>query len=80
MINVMSERKLIDARNAACPGPMMELIAMLKLLEVGDEVELLSTDPGTASDVPTWCEKVGHKLVSKTKAGDHWILVVSKAK
>tara|TARA_B100001996_G_scaffold124613_1_gene94389 strand:+ start:3658 stop:3888 length:231 start_codon:yes stop_codon:yes gene_type:complete len=76
----MSERKLIDARGAACPGPMMELIAMLKLLEVGDEVELLSTDPGTAADVPTWCDKVGHKLVSKTKADDHWILVVGKAK
>jgi TusA-related sulfurtransferase len=76
----MSERKQIDARGAACPGPMMELIAMLKLLEVGDEVELLSTDPGTAADVPTWCDKVGHKLVSKTKADDHWILVVGKAK
>ena len=76
----MTERKLIDARGAACPGPMMELIAMLKLIEIGDEIELLSNDPGTASDVPTWCEKVGHKLISKTKEEDHWALIVCRAK
>jgi TusA-related sulfurtransferase len=80
MIVFMSERKLIDARGAACPGPMMELIAMLKLIEIGDEIELLSNDPGTASDVPTWCQKVGHTLISKTKEEDHWALVVSRAK
>ena len=58
----------------------MELIATLKLVGIGDEVELLSNDPGTASDVPTWCEKVGHKLISKTKTDDHWVLVVSRSK
>ena len=36
----MSERKVIDARGSFCPGPLMELIAALKLLEVGDEVEI----------------------------------------
>ena len=76
----MSERTLIDARGANCPGPMMELIATLKLVDIGDEIELLSNDPGTATDVPTWCEKVGHKLISKTKTDDHWVLVVSRSK
>jgi len=71
---------LIDAWRANCPGPMMELIATLKLVDIGDEIELLSNDPGTASDVPTWCEKVGHKLISKTKTDDHWVLVVSRSK
>ena len=76
----MSEKTFIDARGAVCPGPMMELIAMLKLIEIGDEVELLSTDPGTAGDVPTWCNKVGHELVCKEKIDDHWKLVVKKSK
>ena len=37
----MSERTLIDARGANCPGPKMELIATLKLVDIGDEIELL---------------------------------------
>jgi tRNA 2-thiouridine synthesizing protein A len=40
----MSQRKTIDARGAFCPGPLMELIAALKLVEIGDEIEVLSTD------------------------------------
>ena len=37
----MSERTLIDARGANCPGPMMELIATLKLVDIGDEIEMI---------------------------------------
>ncbi len=40
----MSRRKTIDARGAYCPGPLMELIAALKLVEIGDEIEVLSSD------------------------------------
>ncbi|HEY9163873.1 MAG TPA: sulfurtransferase TusA family protein [Magnetovibrio sp.] len=76
----MSERKVIDARGAFCPGPLMELIAALKLMAVGDEVEILSTDKGTASDVPEWTAKVGHETVEVTDKGDHWSVVVRKAK
>ena len=76
----MSERRVIDARGAFCPGPLMELIAALKLMEVGEEVEVLSTDQGTAKDVPEWAAKVGHETVEVTEHGDHYSVVVKKAK
>lgn len=76
----MSERKMIDARGSFCPGPLMELIAALKLIQVGDEVEILSTDKGTAKDVPEWAAKVGHQTVETTDKGDHWSVVIRKAK
>lgn len=76
----MSQRKTIDAKGSFCPGPLMELIATLKLIDVGDEVEILSTDKGTASDVPEWVAKVGHEMVEVTDKGDHWSVVVRKAK
>jgi TusA-related sulfurtransferase len=76
----MSNRTKIDARGAFCPGPLMELIAQLKLIEVGDEVEVWSTDQGTADDVPEWCKKVGHECLGVTKEDDYWSVVVRKAK
>ena len=76
----MSERKTIDARGTYCPGPLMELIANLKLINVGDELEVLSTDSGSASDIPEWINKVGHEMVSNAEDGGVWRIVVRKTK
>jgi tRNA 2-thiouridine synthesizing protein A len=76
----MAERQKIDARGAFCPGPLMELIAALKLAAVGDEVEILSSDKGSASDIPAWVAKVGHAYVGTTEHDGYWSVVVRKAK
>jgi len=76
----MSETKVIDARNTFCPGPLMELISYMKQANVGDELELLSTDEGSAGDVPEWIAKVGHEMISSEKVGDTWHIKVRKAK
>jgi TusA-related sulfurtransferase len=76
----MSERKIIDARGSFCPGPLMELIAQMKLAQVGDELEVLSTDRGSAEDIPQWVHKVGHYMVSTAEADGVWHVVVRKAK
>ena len=76
----MSERKKIDARGAYCPGPLMELIAGLKLVELGDEVEVWSSDKGSLVDIPFWVNKAGHSLGDVTKLEKYSSIVVKKAK
>lgn len=76
----MSGRRTIDARGAYCPGPLMELIAALKLAEIGDELEVLSSDKGSATDIPEWVNKVKHELVGIDEVDDHWSIVVRKLK
>jgi len=76
----MSETTTVDARGAYCPGPLMELIATLKLVEVGDEIEVLSSDKGSANDIPEWVAKVKHELVGINEKDDHWSIVVKKLK
>lgn len=76
----MTERKTIDARGTYCPGPLMELIAGIKLIEVGDELEVLSSDKGSANDIPEWVNKVGHEMVSSTEEQGVWHIVVRRAK
>lgn len=72
--------KVIDARNTFCPGPLMELITYMKQAKVGDTLELLSTDQGSATDVPEWIKKVGHEMISSEKVGEVWHIKVRKAK
>jgi tRNA 2-thiouridine synthesizing protein A len=76
----MTTRETIDARGAFCPGPLMELIAKLKLVQIGDEIEILSSDKGSASDIPEWVKKVHHEMVGVTQKDDYWSIVVRKAK
>jgi tRNA 2-thiouridine synthesizing protein A len=70
----------VDARGAYCPGPLMELIAALKLVQVGDEVEVWSSDKGSVKDIPEWVNKVHHDMVGVTQQDGYWSLVVRKAK
>lgn len=76
----MSERQTIDARGAFCPGPLMELIAAIKLAEIGDEIEVLSADKGSIDDIPAWVKKVGHTMVEIVTHDGYSSLVVAKAK
>jgi Predicted redox protein, regulator of disulfide bond formation len=76
----MSTNKVIDARGSFCPGPLMELITYMKQASVGDTLELLSTDEGSAADVPEWVAKVGHEMLGSENVDGVWHLKIRKAK
>lgn len=76
----MSTNKVIDARGSFCPGPLMELITYMKQASVGDTLELLSTDEGSAADVPEWVAKVGHEMLGSEKVDGVYHLKIRKAK
>ena len=76
----MSEPKIVDARGSFCPGPLMELIAAMKIATIGDELEVLSTDKGSANDIPEWIRKVKHEHVSSEEKDGVWHVLVRKMK
>jgi TusA-related sulfurtransferase len=70
--------KSLDARGSFCPGPLMELIKGMKKSQVGEVIEVLSSDKGSATDIPEWVAKMKHELVySKTEEG-YWRIAVRK--
>ena len=76
----MAERKVIDARGSFCPGPLMELIAGMKMAQVGDELEVLSTDKGSANEIPQWVRKVGHEHLGTDEQEGVWHVKVRRTK
>ncbi len=76
----MGDTKQVDARNTFCPGPLMELITQMKRANVGDTLELLSTDDGSATDVPEWVNKVGHEMLGSEKIDGVWHIRIRKVK
>jgi tRNA 2-thiouridine synthesizing protein A len=76
----MAQKRVVDARGSFCPGPLMELIGFMKMAQVGDELELLSSDKGSANDVPEWIKKVGHEMLETREEAGVWHITVRKAK
>jgi TusA-related sulfurtransferase len=58
----------------------MELIAALKTRNIGDQIEIWSSDKGSAIDIPEWCKKVRHECVSVSEEQGYWSVLVRKAK
>jgi tRNA 2-thiouridine synthesizing protein A len=56
--------RTVDARGSFCPGPLMELIRVIRESQVGDVIAVYSSDTGSKTDIPKWLEKAGHRLVS----------------
>jgi tRNA 2-thiouridine synthesizing protein A len=53
----------VDARGQSCPGPLVSLARALKDARTGEFFELLATDPGSRSDVPSWADISGNELL-----------------
>ena len=55
--------RTVDARGQSCPGPLVTLAKALKDASRGDLFELLATDPGSKSDVPSWATISGNEVL-----------------
>jgi tRNA 2-thiouridine synthesizing protein A len=76
MTNVITTT--VDARGQSCPGPLVGLARALKGAERGDLLELLATDPGSKSDVPSWATLTGNELLEASEQDGFFRYVVRK--
>ncbi len=53
----------IDARGLTCPQPILRSVKALKALEIDQVLEILTTDPGSKSDIPAWARSTGQELL-----------------
>jgi Predicted redox protein, regulator of disulfide bond formation len=70
--------KEIDARGSFCPGPLLELIRGIKVLPVQGVLAVLSSDPGSARDIPAWINKARHELVGVVTEQGYTRFIVRK--
>ena len=71
---------VVDARGAACPGPLLEAKKSMGTVAVGSVLELWSTDPQTKNDVQAWSGKVGHEFLGHLTADGYERVFVRRTK
>jgi tRNA 2-thiouridine synthesizing protein A len=77
---VQEVTKVIDAVGIACPGPLMALIGAIRRGQVGDVIEIRSSDQGSLTDIPAWVAKAGHELIEVIPADAHSSFIVRKVR
>ena len=56
---------LLDARGLTCPLPILRARKQLKLLEAGQRLTVLATDPSARRDFPSFCAQTGQRLLEE---------------
>lgn len=69
----------IDARGSFCPGPLMEFIRVMRSVPVGTVVAVLSSDPGSTRDIPSWIQKAKHDYLGTSSEDGYARIVARKA-
>jgi tRNA 2-thiouridine synthesizing protein A len=68
----------VDARGQSCPGPIVSLFLAMKGARTGDVFQLLATDPGSKTDVPSWATISGNELVETEDRGSEFRYLIRK--
>ncbi len=53
----------LDCRGLLCPMPALKTSTAIKNLQIGQILEMLTTDPGAKPDMLAWSKRTGHELV-----------------
>jgi len=66
----------LDARRMFCPMPVIRTQDKIKELQVGDTLEVVSTDPGALNDIPAWSRINGHKILETREQDDEVFVLI----
>lgn len=69
----------LDLRGLKCPYPVLKTENRLSAVSSGSLLEVETTDPLSAIDIPHFCNENGHELVSQEKTdGGHRFVIRKK--
>lgn len=79
-LSAISAAKVVDARAMSCPGPLLEAKKAIGTVKVGEVLEIWSGEANTKTDLPRWCEKVGHEYLGAVPGDGYDRLFVLRKK
>ena len=68
----------IDCSGLLCPMPVVKTSKAIKQLEVGDVLEMISTDPGSMPDMKAWASQTKHELLDAEETAGKFKFIIKK--
>ncbi len=67
IINNMNQADYqLDAMGLRCPEPVMMVRKSVRKMQVGETLLIITDDPATTRDIPSFCEFMDHNLLSSS--------------
>lgn len=79
-LEAVTAAEVVDARGAACPGPLLEAKKGMGKIAVGEVIEVWSSDPVTKTDMGAWAAKVGHEFLGVIEADGYDRVFIRRGK
>ena len=76
----MVSTKVLDAKGLACPMPIVRTKKAMNELEVGQVLEIHTTDKGSINDMTAWTKSGGHELVQLEEKNGIYKFSIKKGK
>jgi len=76
MSETLDADRTVDARGAACPGPLMDLIGAVRDVDSGTVIRLLSDNDQSLTDVPEWADESGNEVLATEETDDYYEIYV----
>ncbi len=70
--------KTLDTSGLSCPLPVVKTKKALKDIEIGEILEMISTDPGSIPDMEAWARQTGHELMESHDEGKSFRFLIKK--
>jgi tRNA 2-thiouridine synthesizing protein A len=70
--------KTLDTSGLSCPMPVVKTKKAMKDLEIGEILEMISTDPGSIPDMEAWARQTKHDLVESFDEEDSYRFLIRK--
>jgi len=80
MSNEIQVEKVLDFKGLPCPMPVVKISQEINNVEVGQVVEVHTTDPGSLSDFPAWASTSGNEIVKTDQSDDVIKIYVKRLK
>lgn len=70
--------RILSTLGMKCPRPLFEVHKNIRLLAVGDRLEVSADDPAFKPDVEAWCRRTGHTLVDLRSESDRVVALIQR--
>jgi len=76
----MTADETLDCFGLLCPMPIIQTAKKIKVMKVGEVLEVISTDEGIKEDMPAWCRQTGQQYLGLEEEGEIFKVYVKKVK
>lgn len=70
--------RTLDASGLACPMPIVRTRQAIDELASGDVLEVIATDRGSLTDIPSWADTLGHTLLDARQESGRFVYLIQK--